>query len=243
VNFLRLVDDFMDSERWQYDDTDQNFFAFAVGQIGRYYYFLPIIRLRVEHEIREYLRLNAERRDSLAAGELRQLGENEVRALEAEMFLARQIQLDVESYYVFGKIVLNKAANFIEDYFGHTQDCSFKSHDKLIGCFERFVAARGLSIPPGLLALAKKLKTVLVDYRDKQIEHFHNPRRGVALAHAPDEGVRLVATFLEPKDSDKGAISTPIGELQNDIDAYVGAIWKLIQDNRSKSRFKLRTKI
>jgi hypothetical protein len=54
--------------------------------------------------------------------------------------------------------------------------------------------------------------------------------------------VRLVSTFMLPKDTDKWAYSEPIGALQSYIDAHLCSVWKLIQDNRGKGRYKLRAR-
>lgn len=229
MSFPPLIDEFMQNERWKYDDVDQYYFAFSVGQIGRYYGFLSIIRSRVEQAELEYRRLNELL--GLAAGEVRQPGFEGAMALERSMSLGKQIQLDVESYYVFGKIALNKAAKFIEDYFREGRGCSLLSHDKLIKHFEKFATQKELVVPADLLALARKLRDILVDYRDKQIEHHWEPRSTAGLYYRRDEGIRL---------SGSEGLSTPLSAIQTDLDAYLHSVWKLIQENRAKGRFKLR---
>jgi hypothetical protein len=93
MSFPPLVDEFMQEERWHCDDIDQNLFASAVAQIGRYCGFLPIIHSRVQQELDEYRRLAAARSASMD-GEVRQLGVEEIRSLEVEMCLSRQIHLN-----------------------------------------------------------------------------------------------------------------------------------------------------
>lgn len=140
---MDTIRQFRDGERWHYTDADQNLFALSVSQADRYYQFLGILRSRIEATATALAELHQRMYCSAEPG-IHQLSEEEGQLLDASSSLQTQIQMDVETFFVFAKILLDKLAHFLEHYFGPESGTSFRSHDKLVKFFSKFVAAKEL---------------------------------------------------------------------------------------------------
>ena len=100
------VTTFRDAERWYYTDTDQNMFAIALGQINRYYRFLQIIKDRYDSATKPFVQIETDLQKGIQPG-VHAVDETEWKAMQESNFLQNNIQLDIESFYVFGKITLD----------------------------------------------------------------------------------------------------------------------------------------
>jgi hypothetical protein len=66
------------------------------------------------------------------------------------------------------------------------------SHDKLRKNLRAFAEEKGLTVDPSLLSQAEELQQIVVDYRDKQVEHHKNPRTIHSLGYT--EGGPMLVT-------------------------------------------------
>jgi hypothetical protein len=92
--------------------------------------------------------------------------------------LAKLIYLEIETYYLFAKILLDKAAHFVEHAFGPVRGLSLDSHDKLIRHLAAYVAARGLDCPAEFAAEASALNRRVSHFRDYRIALMASPPPG-----------------------------------------------------------------
>jgi len=233
-----LIKRFRDKERWQYSILDQNNFSIALGQVDRYYTFLHDIYERYSHENEKYNQINIF--PQLQDGEkIHQVTEDEAVNLDKASYYGELLQLDIESFYIFAKITIDKMASFIEQYFGIARGCSFKSHDCLLKSMDRYTFIKKIDVPKEFIDLAKELKIKISDYRDKQIEHYRNPRRLVGIANSKDGDISLFPTFFNPKESDfKVATSSSLPVLLEMISEYFNLLCKIIEGNRTKSTYE-----
>lgn len=233
---------FREAERWYYSDMDQNMFAVGIGQPDRYYEFLQIIKGRFDAVREPFVKINADLQKGMLPG-VRPVTEEEWKAMQESSILQKSIQLDIESFYVFAKITLDKIANFLERYFGPERGCSFRSHDNLVKHFDKYRDAKGLNIPNEFTELAATLKETVSDFRDKQIEHHRNPRRTVGIAWTSDGNLRLTPIHFNPKEGDQEQkLSIPLSLTMNDLDRYLESVFELIRRDRAKGTYSIRDK-
>jgi hypothetical protein len=231
---------FRDKERWQYSATDQNMFAVAIGQINRYYEFLMIVKARYDSETKSFIQLNPFPGEGVREG-VRQVTTDEIDRMIQSSALQANIQLDIESFYVFAKVTLDKIAQFCEIYFGNQRGCTFKSHDNLVRYFSRYIEAKELSFPTGFLELSEKLKDLVSEFRDKHIAHHKNPRRMVGISWSADGDIKLMPTYVNPKQNDKPQMaSSPLSQLLELVDAYLEMLFSAIEKNRTKGTFTIK---
>ena len=237
-----LIMAFRDTERWYYSDTDQNVFAIALSQIDRYYRFLQIIKDRLDSASKPFVKIQSDLQQGITPG-VRQVNEDEYKAMQESSLLQKNIQLDIESFYIFGKITLDKIANFIEQYFGPGRGCSLRSHDRLVADFAKYSALKSLSVPGEFMELAANLKETISDFRDKQIEHHRNPRRTMGIAWSEDANLLMIPGHLNPKESDTPQRpSTPLSAILIEIEKYLESLFELIRRNRYKGTYAIREK-
>lgn len=227
---------FRDTERWFYSDMDQNLFAIAISQADRFYEFLRIIKARLDAARGPFVELNLRLQQHDAPG-IRAVTVEEALALQQSGALGATIELDIESFYVFAKITLDKIAHFLERYFGPERGCTLGSHDKLVTFFARYRDAKGLSVPEDFMGQAKSLAETVSLFRDKQIEHQRSPRRLVGLAWTGDGDLRLAPTHVNPKVGDRPQTSAPLGPIPNDLDRYLQSVFEMVRTNRDKGTF------
>jgi hypothetical protein len=126
------LNQFVERERDRFENKDNNKFAMSFGQIIRYYDFLAMIKKRYDRSCRNFHK-NMELQKSFfkAGGSSRVLTKEELVLLQKHDQLMTAIGLEVESYYLFAKILLDKVSRFLEHYFGSERGLSLDSHDQL----------------------------------------------------------------------------------------------------------------
>jgi len=138
------IDKFTHDERWHYSASDQNYFAIALLQVGKYYDFLLLIKERFDPSAKEFVQINEDLQKAIPPG-ISQVPTQQAELLDKSFYLQKTIVLDIESFYVFAKILLDKLARFIEQYFGQAKGCSLRSHDRFVKSFAKYVERIGLS--------------------------------------------------------------------------------------------------
>ena len=78
-------------------------------------------------------------------------------------------QLEIESFYIFAKIYLDKTAHALETYFGERRNCSFESFSKFASKFKTLESVDKFTVELELQEIALKLKQEIVDFRDKKL--------------------------------------------------------------------------
>ncbi len=232
---------FTKTEREHYVEDDDHRVAFSLGQVRRYLYFVEIIQERyraVNEEVVERFRQKIS--DARSNPGIRQLTAEEVVEHEKDAEWHAALHLEIESFFLFAKILLDKVAQFIEDFFGAARGMSLRSHDKWCKSLEAYMQTKKLDVPVGMVEVMHRLRSIIADYRDKQIAHFQNPRAGFG-THINGEGVTQIGiNAFFPKEADKSATSPTIDEASGLIDTYISQLIELIESNRVRSRYKLR---
>ena len=231
---------FVMSERRLYGTHDNNRVGFSLGQIGRYLRFVEIARSRylpVSKTVAERFRKTMEEaRQNLGT---RELIPEEIAELEKEGQLHQLLHFEIESFFLFAKILLDKIAHFIGDYFGQAHGVSFRSHDKLCKGIDQYLKEKNLQIPSGMKNTMVELRSLVADYRDKQIAHLQNPRALHVTQIAANGAAQIGASTLYPNEKDKFSSSPSVEHVCAVIEVYMSQLESLIEINRSKSRYKL----
>jgi hypothetical protein len=228
---------FISGERGQFETQHNNMVAFAFGEIGRYRRFLEVIVGRHEDLAARLVALHKEHMAALQPG-THPMDERETREMEERERLTMEWQLEIESAYLFAKILLDKVARSIEFYFGPVQRCSLDSHDDLVKRIGTYASAIKLNLPQQFVPMAQLLKKDVSDFRDYQIAHEKSPRTIRAMSYDPAGATRLIMTQLYPTPKDKQRLGRSPLDLLADIDAYLRQFMALIQTNRERSRLR-----
>jgi hypothetical protein len=238
--------EFMQQERFEFADANQLLLT-HLWSAAQYYDFLNIILERYSGSNAIYL-AHLKRQLSDQTSGTRYLTAEEVQQLAEVGQLEKKVHLEIESFYVFGKILLDHLALFQQDLFGLGQGCSLASHGKLVKGFRKYCGQKGLQYDEALVNTQQHLETVIGDYRDDRIEHAK--ASGILKATMfrldTDDGpgtTRIGHTRL-------GAISgkvsmTPepnvysgeIAELSEAIDWYIEQVIGFVRSNKARIRF------
>ena len=166
--------EFIGRERARFEDS--NVFTLGLGHVSRYYRFLNIIYGRYT-ELSAQCMENTWRQMELCktqgsgpvGPDLLQLN------IEAQG-LHDRLHLEIESFFMFGTVFLDRAACFIEWYFGRLPVGRINSHRQLKNKLSDYVSAKDLILPQFFKDSIDLLEDSLAEFRDKEIVHDRSPR-------------------------------------------------------------------
>jgi len=109
---MNALSEFVITERDAYVGKDSNLFAFSLGQAIRYYDFILIIVRRYEDISREIISHSTKMKALLSTASSGTATIEQMQLLEEMSRLSTLAHLEIESFYVFAKIFLDKLAFF-----------------------------------------------------------------------------------------------------------------------------------
>ena len=231
---LQAFSAFIEGERDRCDTANGNRLAFALGILLRKYHKLvllheramPLVKRHSEHWASQVHRQSG----ALSDEQKRQI-------LEASSLLI-DIELNFESFFIYGAILCDDIAQLFLLLFGSARKIKLSGHRELSKNFGAYAEALSLSYDKEFIVIAGLLESDLCDYRDKQIVHDFHPRKTDALSFSNDHrNIQMTHGMLYPKDTDIYSISKPWGELFGALERYLCLFQGIVQDNREKSRF------
>jgi hypothetical protein len=230
---------FVGLHRRRFVIDQDNMFAFAFGKVTRYWGFLEIIYERYKVAGSAYIENTKALLETIKRGGSHPLTEEQERLHEAGYPLQEAVQLEIESFYLFAKILLDVVAHAIEYYFGPARGVSLDSHDNLSKDFYRYADMKGLDKDDSFYKKITELKTLIADFRDYQIAHEKSPRTMKGTLFDNDGNVRLGVGRLYPKESDLQVDSSDLTNLRTELEGYVELVTTFIEANRDKTALKL----
>lgn len=256
---MNILFSFVMTERFQYADI--NVFANNMEPALRYYDFLSIVLGRYEEVNKGIVEIQEEERKLMSANAgISRVTPEQGRLMVESSRLTTLVHLEIESFYMFAKVLLDNIARFLYVYFGLERGVGLKSHNDLAKHYEKYFKAKRLAIPEGLPESITLLKDSICDYRDKEISHELSLRRTRATGWSGSGGARIVGGVTQPlkdgwvmkfsvgkgdltlpRKDDSIATSAELPQLMEAINAYIGQVKNLIESNRIKSRFKLKS--
>jgi hypothetical protein len=234
---MTLLSDFISSERERFADDDNNKFAIGFSHISRYQLFLSVILQRYEEASRSFFENTNAMQATLLPG-THKLIDAQVRLYEDGVRLNVLVHLEIESYYLFAKIYLDKVAHALEFYFGQGRGQSLDSHDQLVKNFAAYAEEKSLALPADFMCIAAALKKDISDYRDYEIAHEKSPRRLSGTVFDAEGRMQILGISLYPTDTDKQVESKVPHDLAKDLDAYIACVIELLETNRANTKLK-----
>lgn len=221
INFIR-------KECPHYVGRDNNRLTSAAGQASRYYDYLSLILKRYAIADKA-LRNERQRIEALSDAKLNGFPKSE---LDRSAQLQCKLLLEIESFYVFAKTLLDKAAQLVHLYFGTARRCSLDSHHKFLKDYKIYIKARNLSDSQSLVEMMTKLQYDIVNFRDKKLIHQNNPGIFIGMAFPKKRGAYISAGHYYPVPSDKPYQSHSLDSLIEDIDKYISCLLSWMTSNR-----------
>ena len=167
---IQLLISFENDERTWYGTEDSNRVAFSIRQVTRYVGMAEVARQRYEHFQDLYAQHVQFMTGDIFKGSGK-LSKEQQEELERGARTAQLLHMEIETYFLFTCILLDRIANCIYDFFGQEQGVRLQSHRNLKKNLERYADAKGLALPDNMIRYAKELFEEVVVYRDKNITH------------------------------------------------------------------------
>jgi hypothetical protein len=228
---------FIQRERNYFETHDNNRFAMGFGDVLRYRQFLNVVVERHTICNNEFVRVMKEHETRFAPGSTRMTpGQSEW--VNEWSRLSTLVQLEIETYFLLAKVLLDKVARFIEFYFGPARKLSLDSHDLLTKNFESYAAARGLQDTDQLRACLEPLKRDIADFRDYQIAHQKSPRITRGLLFSGTGEVSMVASNIYPKANEAQVQSRSIDLLEADLQIFLRETMTFLSSNRARTNLE-----
>jgi hypothetical protein len=234
--------DFLRAESPNYAQSGLNRLCHAVDPLVRYEWYVRTIFSRHSVLTREFQLLSGGFQDMLTGASRggHQLSSEQQRLLLRRGQLSGHISMEIETFYLFAKILLDRIAIFIEHYFGQLRGVSIHSHDKLTKNLPRFLRGHSMDAPHGLQSTLSEVKRRIADFRDYQIAHEQGSQTIRGTLWKPGEEPRLVMAPAHPSTRKEGTVqaeSESLGVLVAEIDFYIDCVQALVAANRDRCRF------
>ena len=212
----------------------------TIGMWSRYLGFLRIVLGRYEAANGVWMHFAQrwqKRMREEAGGASRPLAQDEIEELAAQHEAGQELHLEIESFYQFAKILLDRVADVILLYFGYPRPKVGSSHSRLVtGQFTRLceeaLPLEGRTLKP----LMDDLHTRIVRHETDVIEHLNNPKLtpGTSYGAAGRAGISMGMVAPGPGDDTFPSTEDP-AVLFKAIEGYMEAVVDFLECNMDKS--------
>jgi|GEM_PF-1690829 len=234
---------FIDKERNRFENQHNNMFAYSWSAIVRYRDYLNIILERYKTASQDFIQ-NHKAQQALVRPGNHPMTQEQMKLAQEGAEISARLHLEIETFYLFAKILLDKVVHAIGFYFGPGRGISLDSHDDLSKDLAAYIELKELVSDSSLSDSFQKCKTEISDYRDYQIAHEKSPRtmRGTMFS-LDGSNVRMFLGQIYPRETDKNQIEsgTPDALLQL-IDEHISNVLSFVEKNREKVGLKLEKK-
>jgi len=227
-------------EVWRSSHDKSGVIANSITQWLRYRDYLQRILERYEDANSTYLevRRRVRERAPKTSGRYRVSSRQLTADMRSLWPLTRDVHLEIESFYVFAKILVDRVADtFALLFLGHLFTRPGSSHRQLTNRLASICQAR--SIRPGkLLNMTRDLQKRVVDHRTEVIEHLPESRYTPGSHIGADGKIRIEMGLVSPTDADREfdtRTTEAPADLMADLDDYLDAMAGLMRANWAKS--------
>lgn len=246
---IRRLNEFVSRERARALPARDVEFGNVFRELLKYRQFLGLIVERynsLNAEIIEHIRHSFE--DARERPGTRQVTREEIANLERNAGVHLSLHLQIEGFYLFARILLDKILQVFIFYFGGGPYAAMSHTDivkvvKHLGQtkFEAYAAAKNLSSFPE--SLREKMLAVVrdvVEFRDDIVAHHKNPRGMKATGFQLNEGTTGGTTYIiysrmNPREGDRQSTGLPLPALLQLIDGYLLDVLVYMEANRDKA--------
>jgi hypothetical protein len=154
----------------------------------------------------------------------------EIALLEERETLTRLVHLRIETFYLFAKILLDKAGQAVEHFHGQGRGASLARHSKVVQNLETYAGQKELTLPADLVRLAAEVDEEIVRYRDYFVTHEQSPLTIHATPWSPGSGASIAVSRNDPREGDpEDILSGSPEQLMQLIEKYLVAIFDLLE--------------
>jgi hypothetical protein len=223
------------------DSKPANILRLSLSTCLRYYAFLEIIRDRYDEVSKAYVtqaeRAFEARKDS---PDPRPVTEDELKEYKTLAELGLRLHLEIESFYIFAKILLDRIADTFAYYFDRPWKGLGSTHSKLTGQFKQIYAENKLEGgTDGFVDLLLELKTRIVEHRTDNIEHTSDPRLIHGTLWGTDKKAKITTVVLYPQEpgfpAHEQKQTDDLDELASFLEQYLSKIIDFFEFNRKRS--------
>lgn len=239
MSLEEMFQEFLSKECELYVSDDRNVIAISWQLLARNLFYLDEI---YDRHIIAGKAVKADLADHLSwvkTGVIPENGKVTKEELKEKARNSHLLQLEIESYFIFSKIALDRLARLIENYFDKGREVSLDKHSKAVKNILEFAKQKSLSLPLGMHELMKTLETDVSEYRNDKFTHHKNQREMYGIAFRGDT-FQISTSHWMPRDSDKSSTSTELEKVREMLSEYLRQVEKLICDHRSCSKFALK---
>lgn len=237
MSIFTIIDEFVKNERSKFQNIDNNIFAMSFGQIQRYREFIEIIYGRYQKLSDAHTENFDAFTKSLEKNGGGPMSVEQQKSYNKHMFLNTELHLEIESFYIFAKILLDKIANLMGVYFGEMPKVSYLSHNKFVKSLPAFT--KTIKVKSEILINSAKQITDIVDFRDDHIVHKGSPRDTFGTTWSKNKRPQRVKVRIYPKETDNQKESGSLDELMKNTDLYIKNIIDFIEQNNDKTKLTL----
>jgi len=231
---------FINTERARFQNEHNNVFATSWAAVSRYRGYLDMIFERYKQASQDFIE-NTKAQQALMKPGTHPMTDEQMRLAEQGAEITARLHLEIESFYLFAKIFLDKVAHALEYYFGPGRGLSLDSHDDLTRDLAKYAELKGLTLSSSLSICIQKCKKEISDYRDYQIAHEKSPRTMRGTMYSLDgSDVRMFLNQIYPRSPNVKQIEsgTPDALLLL-IDEYLSNVLAFVSQNSAKTALKL----
>ncbi len=227
----RELQPIVEALRPKLSDNDGQVFHVALQGIWGYWEFLKVIKSRFVQADRAFYASVINFHASVD-----QLSRQErMVVLEQQAALEVAHHLEIESFYLFSKILLDKIARFIQFVFGQIRAKPLTSHDDLAKRLDDYVVQYQLQLPVGFRDAVQHLKVQIADFRDHFIAHEQSPRTQRGTTWQNTEPGRLTLNRVYQRPTDPNPVSGSVPELYDSLERHLHLFVQFIKDNFDKT--------
>jgi hypothetical protein len=237
---MKSIFDFIEAEHTQFENAVlESGFVTAWQAVDRYHTFLSIV-LKREAEATAKYSADVKALPNTPPSPGRYLTDEQRFRLDELDKSSDALHLEIESFYLFAKILLDTIARAIEKVFGQGQKCTLDSHHDLIDNFEQFAEQKKLTFAGNFIEKAKSLRENISNFRDHEIAHGKRLNRITATALTRDGRATIIATStVVPQDRLKPqASSIHVAELMRLLEDYILSAIEIVRTNWNNAKIK-----
>jgi hypothetical protein len=148
------------------------------------------------------------------------------------------LQLEIRSFYLFAKILLDRVADSIAFFSGRRLSARGARHEFLVRGFHTVASERQFEVSDEFKGHVSGLRESVIDYRDRLVDHLRDARAMSGVAFGPDGPPTLEPLLLFPGGGPLQGPRTPSGNLHvlvREIDAYLLGTVDFFEKNHEKS--------
>lgn len=232
---------FIGNERFRFENRDDNIFGTSIAQVIRYREFLDIISSRYYKLSKIFIQTISNHRKISGKHGNGPISQELMDILSIQRAVSNELQLEIESFYQFSKILLDRVVGFFDLYFGQIDNVSYGSHNKFYKPKSISSFLSSFKDINKVIESAEILTKIIIDFRDDHIVHKPCSRDTYAvLFNLTHQVTQISKNRIFPNENDTQINSENIYDLLIKIDDYLRCVIEFINCNQEKTVLKLK---